>query len=90
MLARLGPNASLRDYELDHFIPLELGGCPDCIENLWLEPYAPVPGARQKDQVENYLREQVCNNEMTLDEARIAITTDWYKIYVSIHAPVSK
>lgn len=29
----------MSDYELDHFIPLELDGCPDCIENLWLEPY---------------------------------------------------
>jgi hypothetical protein len=27
------------DYELDHFISLELGGCPDCIENLWPQPY---------------------------------------------------
>src|ERR1700685_964893 len=36
-------------YELDHLIPLELGGCPDCKENLWLEPYDPQPGARQKD-----------------------------------------
>lgn len=27
------------DYELDHFISLELGGCPDCVENLWPQAY---------------------------------------------------
>ena len=26
-------------YELDHFISLELGGCPDCVENLWPQAY---------------------------------------------------
>lgn len=26
-------------YELDHLISLQLGGCPDCVENLWPEAY---------------------------------------------------
>jgi hypothetical protein len=30
-------------YEVDHFIPLEIGGSND-IENLWLEPATPTPG----------------------------------------------
>ena len=32
-------------YEVDHFIPLEIGGSND-IKNLWLEPATPMPGAR--------------------------------------------
>ena len=32
------------DYEIDHFISLELGGAND-IKNLWPQPYAPLPGA---------------------------------------------
>jgi hypothetical protein len=71
-------------YELDHIIPLELGGCPDCKENLWLEPYEPYPGARQKDKVENYLHRQVCNGTLPLEGAQRAIVTDWYKIYLQI------
>ena len=26
-------------YELDHLISLQVGGCPDCVENLWPEAY---------------------------------------------------
>lgn len=71
-------------YELDHLIPLELGGCPDCKENLWLEPYDPQPGARQKDRVENFLHREVCSGDMPLEDAQKAIASDWYKIYIQI------
>lgn len=71
-------------YELDHFVPLELGGCADCETNLWLEPYQPEPGARQKDQVENYLHRQVCDGTMTLKAAQQQIAMDWYKVYLQI------
>jgi hypothetical protein len=30
------------DYELDHLISLQNGGCPDCVENLWPEAYGDV------------------------------------------------
>jgi len=71
-------------YELDHLIPLELGGCPDCKENLWLEPYDTQPGAREKDKVENFLHREVCSGTMSLQEAQQAIAADWYKIYLQI------
>jgi hypothetical protein len=74
-----------RDYEEDHLIPLELGGNPTDPRNLWPEPYAPQPGAKQKDAVENYLHHQVCDGAMTLQEAQNAIATDWYKVYLQIH-----
>jgi hypothetical protein len=71
-------------YELDHLIPLELGGCPECKENLWLEAYDPQPGARQKDRVENFLHHEVCSGAMPLEDAQKAMAMDWYKIYVQI------
>ena len=40
-------------YEVDHFIPLEIGGSND-IKNLRLEPATPTPGFHQKDQFENF------------------------------------
>ena len=30
------------DYELDHLISLQNGGCPDCVKNLWPEAYGDV------------------------------------------------
>ncbi len=74
-------NRDPRDFELDHFIPLELGGCPDCVPNLWPEAYAMEFGAHEKDRVENYLHLQVCTGKMTLDEAQREIGSDWVEVY---------
>jgi len=59
--------------ELDHLVPLELGGANDS-SNLWPEA-GPVPNA--KDPVENDLRADVCAGEMTLAAAQNAIAADW-------------
>lgn len=71
------------DYEVDHFISLELGG-DNSIKNLWPEPANPTPGFHQKDMVENYLHKQVCDGKITLQEAQNEIQTDWYKVFLSI------
>lgn len=65
-------------YELDHLIPLELGGS-EAIENLWPQAVrpAPAPGFMEKDKVENYLHSQVCGGRMTLAEAQRRIATNW-------------
>jgi len=80
VLQRYGVNYPQGTYEVDHFISLELGGS-NAVTNLWPEPYEPRPGARDKDKVENYLHQQVCNGSMTLQQAQDAIRTDWYKVY---------
>ncbi len=68
-------------YEVDHFIPLELGGSND-LANLWPEAANPKPGFREKDCVENYLHAQVCTTKtMTLAEAQRAISTNWLDVY---------
>ena len=70
-------------HEVDHFISLELGG-DNALATLWPEPYLPLPGARQKDTVENYLHGQVCSGAMSLQEAQYEIATDWYAVYLLI------
>jgi hypothetical protein len=80
-----GLSGSPAGYEEDHFISLELGGNPTDPRNLWPEPYLPKPGAREKDQVENYLHKQVCSGAMTLLQAQRAIVTDWYSVYQRMH-----
>jgi len=73
-----------KDYEEDHFIPLELGGSPTDPRNLWPEPFAASVrdgGAHYKDQVENYLHAEVCAGSLTLEQAQQEIIQDWYRIY---------
>ena len=77
LMAAYGEKGPASGYELDHLISLELGGNPTSPQNLWPEPYAPTPGAHEKDKVENYLHQQVCAGSMTLAEAQRIISTDW-------------
>lgn len=84
-LAAYGFDGTMKDYELDHLISLELGGCADCVANLWPEPYNLTMGARQKDKVENYLHKQVCSGAMTITEAQQEIATDWTAVYYRVY-----
>ena len=66
--------------EVDHLISLELGGSNEKA-NLWPQPYEPIPGAHNKDVLENYLHHEVCAGRMTLAAAQEAIKTDWLAAY---------
>lgn len=69
--------------ELDHFIPLELGGS-DTVENLWPHPYHTEYGARRKDYVERRLHKEMCEDVITLDRAREIIRTDWVACFAKL------
>ncbi len=71
------------EYEVDHLIPLELGGSND-ISNLWPEAAAPIPGFHEKDTVENLLHDQVCSGNLTLQQAQQEISNNWLQVYQSI------
>lgn len=71
---------SAGEYEVDHFISLELGGTND-IANLWPEPANPTPGFHQKDAVENYLHAQVCSGAVSLQQAQQKIASNWLVVY---------
>ncbi len=62
--------------EIDHLVPLELGGSND-IKNLWPQPDEPRPGDAEKDQLENTLHELVCKGEMPLADAQKCIESNW-------------
>src|SRR5581483_3564218 len=69
------------DFEVDHLIPLELGGS-NAIENLWAESYVTDPwNAHVKDRLENTLHRMVCDGEISLADAQRAIATDWIAAY---------
>ncbi|HUY45353.1 MAG TPA: hypothetical protein VMV92_06465 [Streptosporangiaceae bacterium] len=66
----------LGDYEEDHLIPLEIGGSPRSVRNLWPE-YDGGKIPNPKDKVENALRTAVCDGRVKLAPAQRAIARDW-------------
>ncbi len=60
--------------ELDHLVPLELGGSNDAT-NLW--PEVGKPSGNPKDKVENALNAAVCDGRVSLAAAQQAIASDW-------------
>ncbi len=72
-----GPRGS---YELDHLIPLAIGG-DNSISNLWPESATPSPGFKEKDLVEVYLREEVCAGRVSITVAQSRVASNWLEIY---------
>lgn len=64
------------DYEIDHLIPLGLGGSND-LKNLWPQPAGPGLGFHEKDHLEDLLHERVCAHAVPLEEAQKAFAKDW-------------
>ena len=61
--------------EGDHLISIEIGGCPDCLTNIWPQP---MDEARKKDhQLEDVLPGLICSGKMTLPAAQKCIASDW-------------
>jgi hypothetical protein len=74
-------NPAPRTYEVDHLIPLALGGS-NRIENLWPQATQTQPwNAQHKDRLENTLRRLVCSQQLPLDTAQRAIAIDWTAAY---------
>jgi hypothetical protein len=65
--------AAGRQSELDHLVPLELGGANDAA-NLWPEAGS-VPNP--KDAVEGALNRAVCDGRISLSRAQRAIARNW-------------
>jgi hypothetical protein len=86
MLREAGVDVSeVASYELDHFVPLALGGHPRSLDNLWLQRWDGEWNAGIKDRLERKLHTMVCNGQITLDVAQSAIQHDWraaYRTYV--------
>jgi hypothetical protein len=81
--------SSRSGYEIDHLIPLEVGGA-NSASNLWPEPYDSPYGATQKDGLEDYLHDRVCYHGMPLAEAQHEIAANWYTAWVGAGRPTPK
>jgi len=64
------------DFEVDHLVPLELGGA-DTITNLWPQPASPKPGFHEKDYLETRMHVLACAGRIPLDSAQRWIARNW-------------
>jgi hypothetical protein len=79
--SRYGVEPDPATCELDHLVPLELGGA-DSLDNIWPQ-CGPVEAQglkihfKEKDKVESYFTTLVKTGKMPLREAQQAIAKDW-------------
>lgn len=80
-LRLIGPDGDPKDYELDHVIPLSLGGSPADPRNLWAQHWHGQWGAYTKDRLELKLQGLVCAGQLPLATAQKSIATNWIETY---------
>lgn len=80
-------------YEVDYLVTPALGGADD-IRNLWPHSYsATIWNARVKDDLEDRLRDMVCDGSLDLTEAQREIAANWiaaYKKYFHTEQPLDQ
>lgn len=81
LMRREHPGERFGAFELDHLVPLSLGGAPSDPANLWLEPWTGPLNAGDKDALEYVLWRLVCNGEVPLSVAQHEIARDWISAY---------
>jgi hypothetical protein len=71
-------------YEIDHLVPLDLGGS-DEDSNLWPEPRPSIvewkASAEAKDKLEWKLHDLVCSGQLNLPAAQREISENWIAAY---------
>jgi hypothetical protein len=85
--------AEPRAYEVDYLVTPALGGADD-VRNLWPHSYsATVWNARVKDELEDRLRNMVCDGSLDLRVAQTEIASNWiaaYKKYFHTDQPLDE
>ena len=64
-------------YELDHLIPLAIGGA-NTAANLWPQPQGE---ADLKDALESRVQDLVCSGAVPLGQAQFEMANDWVAAY---------
>lgn len=87
LVRRYGLSGSLSAFELDHLVPLEVGGAPRSVRNLWPEGRNQHPGADEKDHLENLLHTRVCNGSIALADAQRMFEQNWVQAWEQLGRP---
>lgn len=75
------PGERMADYELDHLIPISIGGAPLDRRDLWLQPRRGHANAGDKNVLAYVLWRLVCTHQLPLKTAQHAIRHDWTRAY---------
>jgi hypothetical protein len=78
LLVEYGYAGTPDDFELDHRVPLAVGGAPRDLRNLWPEPWDGLTGARAKDTIERRVHDRVCAGRLTLAEGQAVFLGDFW------------
>lgn len=81
---RYGVSPQSLGYNVDHLIPVALGGT-NSIKNLWPQPLSGEWNYQMKNRLEAKMRKLVCGGTLSLEQAQKEISEDWvaaYKKYV--------
>lgn len=81
------PGESMANYELDHLIPISIGGAPLDMKDLWLQPRLGQANAADKNVLAYVLWRLVCTHQVPLETAQQAISRDWTKAYQTYATP---
>jgi hypothetical protein len=71
------------EFEINHLVPLELGGSDD-LSNLWPQPrpsIEPEWNAERKHELESALHVLVCSGELDIEATQKALIEDWTKVW---------
>ena len=79
-LTRYGKRVNDETIQLDHLIPVSLGGSHDP-DNLWPIPDNKEYGIAAKRELDARLHQLVCDKTLPLKTAQDAIRKDWVKAY---------
>lgn len=93
LLAAYGvPTSRVGDYELDHLVELNAGGASD-VRNLWPEPntfkqfHATTFIHNDKDAVEDYTFQAICDRKVTVSAVQRAMAADWTTAVATLGLP---
>ncbi len=75
------PGEPMAAYELDHLIPISLGGAPLHRRDLWLQPRSGEANAGDKNVLAYVLWRLVCEHQVPLRTAQRDISRDWTRAY---------
>ncbi|WP_332756603.1 hypothetical protein [Sphingomonas sp. LB2R24] len=75
------PGERMADYELDHLIPISIGGASLDARDLWLQPRQGPANAGDKNVLAYVLWRLVCTHRVPLATAQRDISHDWTKAY---------
>ncbi|MEI6294957.1 MAG: hypothetical protein WCO95_02735 [Actinomycetes bacterium] len=84
----LNGDLTMKNYEEDHIVPLEVGGHPSSPLNLFPQPRNIKFSAYLKDQLENRIHQLVCTGQLTLKVGQSIFLTNWEKGYTKYVGPL--